>query len=164
MSTISGYGGGGDIAEIQARMEQQRAQRFAQADADGSGALSFEEMDSAISGSPLAGMMPANGKTSADVFASMDSDGDGKVTEAEMSAAGPLGGGALSSDMMSVLVSLQGGGAQGLGAGGFSFDPMALFGGEDNEGGVEQDPLSEFLDALGESDEDAEDREKDPTL
>lgn len=161
MSSVSGLGGGGDIAEIQARMEQMRAQRFTEADVDGSGALTRDEFDASVASSPIAGVLANNGRSSDDLFARLDADGDGEVTETEMSSASPMGAGSLSSDMMSMLLSMQGSGAgQGFGAGGQAFDPMALFGGESNEDGSEWDPLAEFLDALNESGSESEETEE----
>lgn len=85
MSYISSVAGGGlNIADVQARIEQIRAQRFASADTDGSGALSVDEFEAQAASSPFGAVLESQDGSAADLFASMDSNGDGELTQDEI--------------------------------------------------------------------------------
>lgn len=108
MSFIDGYGSGSGIfAEIQNRIAQMRQDRFAAADTDGSGGVSLEEFEAGASESPFAARLEAQGISASDTFATLDVDGDGELTQSEIEAGDPLNNGSLSSELMSMMLSLQ---------------------------------------------------------
>lgn len=162
MSYLEGVGTGAglSIADLQARMQDMRSQRFADADTDGSGGLSEEEFSAGVSDSPFAGVFQNAGRSTSDMFGKLDADGDGNLTEAEMEEANPFnGGGAMSSNMMNMLLQIQelGGGLAGGPGSPLALDLNAMFGQPPEQPSGGADPISDFLDALsGEEDEQEE--------
>lgn len=109
-----------DFSSLRANFEQIRAQKFEHADADKSGALSFDEFSQAHENRPNPSADSAGGLSTEELFASIDANEDGEVSSDEFAALKPEGGrpppppppppgggGAVSYDTLSTLLGLQ---------------------------------------------------------
>ena len=82
-------GGGFDFSSLRAQFEQARAAAFEQADADKSGGLSLQELESARAESPFGGANSAGSPSTEEIFAQLDADGNGEVSSTEFTSARP---------------------------------------------------------------------------
>ncbi len=86
-----GFGAGSagsavDMAGMQAEIQAKAQDKFATADADGSGGVSLEEFTTAKAEAPEGLAKPAGAPADEEIFAALDGDGDGEVTESELMA------------------------------------------------------------------------------
>ena len=108
MSTIEGAQAGGvDFAAMRDRFQQMREQKFATIDADGSGGLSLEELQTAAAESPFADKIKDRDMSPEERFARADTDGDGELTREELDTARQNTRSKFSNEMMAFMLNMQ---------------------------------------------------------
>ncbi len=114
MSTIEGAQAGGvDYAAMRDRFQQMREQKFATIDADGSGGLSLEELQTAAAESPFADKIKDRDMSPEERFAKADTNGDGELTREELDTARQNARSKFSNEMMAFMLNMQESGGPG---------------------------------------------------
>ncbi len=151
MSIGAVSGGMSDFSSMQARMQDMMAQKFATADADGSGGVSLEEFEGMRADSPMGSAKPAGAPSAAEAFAQLDADGNGEVTSAEFeSARPPSPAGDFSPDMLASLLQTQE-------VSGQTATLDSLVAAAETEVSTEDDLVDGLLDLLSGSEDESED-------
>ncbi len=150
MSIGAVSGGMSDFSSMQVRMQDMMAQKFAAADADGSGGVSLDEFEGMQADSPMGSARPAGAPSAAEAFAQLDADGDGEVTSAEFeSARPPSPAGSFSPDMLASLLQTQEVSGQAT-----TLDSLAAT--AETEVSTEDDLVDDLLDLLTGSEDESE--------